>query len=344
MAPRQRLAPWLGLALFACAAAPPSPGSAPSGSSGAPPSAEPELEPAPAHAADEGEPIADEYPVPSAEPPTPDVPAPSVVVPSDAGVAAARAKAESGKLAEAAAELSRVMARVDREAPLEDRVLAHALVGRRHAEKKDVKKARVEYQQVLAAWSDPEKAVKTIMGAAPDEAQALRRLGQALTAVGEALFFEAEQKRATALALRPPPFSGTASDEGIRDHLAQRVRPWMQKRRVLEGEASAAFRKILELQPAPPPRWVVAAASEVASMQEALPKDLEKLAIPPSLRRDPALRSAYQDALRDAMKPELERAKAAYRSCKSLAVKFRHQDAHSKACEDRLTALERQSP
>lgn len=338
----KQLAPWLGLALVACAAAPPAPGA----SGIAAPSDEPE--PARALVVDEGDPIADAYPIPSAEPPSPDPPAssppPQVVFRRDARVAAAQAKAEGGKLAEAAAELGRSMARIDREAPLEDRMLAHALVGRRHSERKDLVRARAEYQQVRAAWSDPEQATKTIMSAGPDEAQGHRRLGQALTVVGEALFFDATQRRRQALALRPPVLLGAASDPAIRDHLAQRVLPWVQKRRSLGAEAEAAYRKILDLQPVPPPRWVIAAASEVGTMIEALPRDLEKLPVPPSIRRDAALSSAYRNALRDALAPELERAKAAYRMCKNLAEKYRHHDAYSRACEDRLAALESQSP
>lgn len=344
MTARAHLTLWLWLALAGCAASPPAPSATPGPS--APASAE--AEPEPARAVDEGAPIADAYPVPSAVPVSPEPPAPtpppSPLVPRDAGVAAANAKAEAGKLGEAAAELTRALPRIDREAPLEDRMLAHALLGRRHGERRDSKKARAEYQLVLAAWSDPGKAAKTILGASPDEAQGLRRLGQALTVVGEALFFEAEQKRAKALALRPPRFAGAANDEAVRRYISREVAPWMQKRRTLGEEADAAYRKILDLQPVPPPRWVVAAASEVGTLYEALPKDLEKVAVPPSIRNDPKLLSAYQSALHDALAPELERAKGAYRLCKNLAEKYRHHDAYTKTCEARLTALESQSP
>ena len=351
-----RSLPLLSLTLVACAAAPlGEPRAAPEPAAAATSDGAARVEPRDALATDEGTPIADTY-LPAGDTTKPvdpgagdaNVPAspatPVVPDPADADVRAALESAEAGKLAAADARLRRAIARIDRDAALEDRMLAHALLGRRQRERGSDAGARREYGKVLAEWTDPASATKTILAGSSDDPRALRRVGQALSAVGEALFFEAGQKRAKALALRPPTLSGNASDDAIRRHIATAVASWMSKRRALDDAAEQAYQKVLAIQPMPPPRWVIASASEVGTMLEALPADLEKVPIPPAIKRDPALLAAYRDALRDAMAPQRERAKAAYRACQSFAEKYAHHDAYGKTCSDRLAVLEAKAP
>lgn len=296
-----------------------------------------------ARAVDYGEPVADEYPRPAA-PTAPVGATPSVQLvtfsPRDPDVRSALESAERGELASAAKRLERAIVRIDRDAALEDRMLAHALLGRRQLALRRAAAARREYDKVLAAWADPEAAAKTITASGADESDGHRRLGQALTALGEARFFEAGQKRAKALALRPPAFAGTPSDEAIRRHVVTAVAAWMKKRRALDDEAERAYREVTDIRPVPPPRWVIASAAEVGTMLEALATDLEQVPVPPGVRRDPALLAAYRAALSDALAPQRERAKAAYRMCQAMAEKFQHRDEHAKTCSDRLAALE----
>ena len=79
----------------------------------------------------------------------------------------------------------------DRRAPLDLRIPAHALLGRALAKLNDGKKAEAEYALVRDLWRDPEAGVKAIQDDGGDD----RRLARALTAVGEARFFFAEQRR-----------------------------------------------------------------------------------------------------------------------------------------------------
>jgi hypothetical protein len=119
-----------------------------------------------------------------------------------------------------------------------------------------------------------------------------------------------------------------------------RVADWMKKRRGLDDEAEQAYRKVTDIRPVPPPRWVIASAAEVGTMLEALVTDLDTVPVPPAIQKDPTLLAAYRDALRDALAPQRERAKAAYRVCQGMAEKFQHHDAYSKTCKDRLAALQ----
>jgi tetratricopeptide (TPR) repeat protein len=334
---------WLALALSACGGPAPPASPATEAPFVTERTVEQGVDPLDAFVIHVGEPIADSDPRPESESP-PAVPSerplPVVLTPRDEDVRVALEDAEAGKLAAAARRLKGALARIERAAALEDRMIARALLGRRQLELRQLPAARREYAEVLAAWADPVVAQQTVMSSSADETEGLRRLGLALTALGEAYFFEAGQKRQKALALKPPPFTGKASDEAIRQHVLTDVAAWIKKRRALDEEAEQAYRKVIEIRPVPPPRWVIASAAEVGTMLEALVTDFDQLPVPSTIRQAPELLAAYRDAIRDAMAPQRERAKAAYRLCQAMAHKFRHHDAHSQKCSHRLAALE----
>jgi tetratricopeptide (TPR) repeat protein len=307
----------------------------------APASEAPAPAPAVAASADPPPPIDDAAPaaVASVEPPLRAAPAPPHE-PSDPDVRAAFLDAEGGLTAAAAARLTKNIARIDKQASLEDRMLAHALIGRRFRTKGNAAAAKREYDKVLAAWADPMQATKTIVGDHAGEREAMRRVGQALTAVGEALFAEAEQKRKKALALHVPAFKGAATDDAVKKYLMNSVADWMRKRRALESDAQEAYKKVLAIQPVPPPRWVIASAVQVGTMLEALPIELDQVPMPPSLRRDPKLAQAYRDSLHGATEPQRQNAIAAFRACREYSAKFQLEDEYSRLCRARLSVLQ----
>src|SRR5690606_23554233 len=109
-----------------------------------------------------------------------------------------------------------------------------------------------------------EKKIMEIPG--EDEGQKLRRLARALTAVGEALFYFAEEKRVAAEAIKFPAYKGPGTRDAVLKHINGPVADWMTKKMPAIEAAEQEYLKIVELQPAPPPRWVIAAGSQVGTL------------------------------------------------------------------------------
>ncbi len=100
---------------------------------------------------------------------------------------------DDGEPAQAKKWLAGWMSQIDRAGTLDIRVCAHAALARVSSSVGDAKAAEKEYEIVRALWKTPEAAVKEIMSRGEPDLDKTRRLGKALTAVGEALFFFAEQ-------------------------------------------------------------------------------------------------------------------------------------------------------
>ncbi len=252
--------------------------------------------------------------------------------PEDAEVRKALGDADVGKLASVLRRLRAHIKRIDQHASLEDRMLSHALLGRGYASARQLKAARADYDKVLSAWKDPKAAMQKVTRGETNRA-AFSRAGQALNAVGEALFFHAEQKRKAADSLKPPPYRGPDSNDAIQRFVHKRIAPWLKKRRRLIDEAQRAYLKITALRPAPPPRWVVASAAQVAAMLEALLADMRQAPLPPSVRNNPEAKRTYEQAMSSAMAPTRNAAAAATATCREYARKFRVESKYSRQCE-----------
>jgi hypothetical protein len=328
------------LVLVACGASPP-PGAvdptvatarrvnqAPPPAASAPLDAEPASEPA--TTANEEPP-----PAPPAPPPTP-VP----VEPTDTDVAAAAHDADAGQHAAVVRRLRGAIARIDREAPLDERLLAHALYGRSLEARHDHRGALREYARVVDAWKDPVAAAREITGGSEDDGFSMKRMGRALNAVGEGLFFAAREKKKVADAAKPPPYAGPRTQEAVGKFVATKVKDWIQKRRGLVDDAEREFRKVLELQPVPPPLWVVASAAEVGDMLASFAAEVEKVPVPDVVRKDPELHGVFRSSLAAALEPQRERAKQAFRVCQAYAEKFRTGREHAEKCAKQLAELE----
>ena len=89
------------------------------------------------------------------------------------------------------------MAQIDKHAAYDVRVQAHAMLGNIYVQMNRANSAGPEYTKVAGLWSDPKGAVAKVFEDAKDESESgrIRRLGKALTAVGEAIFYFAEEKR-----------------------------------------------------------------------------------------------------------------------------------------------------
>src|SRR6185436_11880729 len=105
------------------------------------------------------------------------------------------------------------LASFDATAPLDARILAHAYLGRSVERLGEHKKAAASYQAVRDLWKDPGAAVRDIQSHGDD-----RRLAKALTALGEAQFFFAEDKRREADKVVFPAYKGRGDKEDILKH------------------------------------------------------------------------------------------------------------------------------
>jgi hypothetical protein len=83
----------------------------------------------------------------------------------------------------------------------------------------------------------------------------------------------------------------------------------------------------------PPPRWVIAAGSQVGAMWGQFVKEFRAAPIPDSIKKDYELRTAYYGALDDASEPQKQQAKSAYGICLGYSVKYQYFDEYSRACE-----------
>jgi TolA-binding protein len=226
------------------------------------------------------------------------------------------------------------MAIIDKQATLDIRVQAHTLLGRAYLNTKRGPNAATEYGKVASTWKDPDKAVNEIKSIKdePDEAKT-RRLGRALEAVGEALFYFAEEKKNKVDAVKFPEYKGKNDKESVLKHINVKVKEWIGKKRPLIEVASTEYKKIVDLQPVPPPRWVIAAGSQVGSMWGQFVKEFRAAPIPEFMKKDYELRTAYYGALDDASEPQKQTAKGAFETCLGYSVKYQYFDDYSRKCE-----------
>jgi hypothetical protein len=197
--------------------------------------------------------------------------------------------------------------------------------------------ASKEYAAVRKLWEDPKAAVASIEGIPDEDANAKqRRLGRALEAVGEALFFTAEEKKARVDKIAFPEYKGPGTKEGVIKHIQTKVKDWIGKKRPLIDEASTEYIKIVNLQPVPPPRWVIAAGSRVGDMWGRFVKEFRAAPIPDSMKKDYEIRTAYYGALDEASEPQKQQAKGAYQTCLGYSVKYQYFDEFSRNCEEWL--------
>jgi hypothetical protein len=226
------------------------------------------------------------------------------------------------------------MKMIDTKATTDVRAQAHALLGRAYVKQEKMPGAGKEFATVRDLWKDPKAAVASIEGIPGEDANAKqRRLGRALEAVGEALFFFAEQKKAKVDKVIFPEYKGQGTKELVLKHINTKVKDWIGKKRPLIDEASAEYVKIVNLQPVPPPKWVIAAGSRVGDMWGKFVKEFRAAPIPDSMKKDYEIRTAYYGALDEASEPQKQQAKGAYNTCLGYSVKYQYFDEFSRNCE-----------
>ena len=245
--------------------------------------------------------------------------------------------AEKEDWEKARATLAGYMGVIDKAAP-DIQVQAHAVLAKSYSNiKNGGNNAKGEYAKVRGYWANPADALARIKAAYPgeDEPQTLKRLAKALNAVGEAYFFAAEESRKAKVdPIKFPEYKGKGDKDEVLKHIKTKVAEWYKKKSDAIRSVEPEYVKILELQPEPPPKWVIAAGSRSGLMWGGFVDDFRKAPIPEAWKKDAELRGTYYDALDAASEPfKVNSAKPALKKCLDLSVKYQYFDEFSRSCE-----------
>ena len=285
-----------------------------------------------------------------APPATPSAAAPYAdlaVTPGDARLEPAAAFLKAVENARARAELAKVVAQVDASGTLEARLAAHVMLGRACQLLGDTKCAAAHHGTVRELWKDPKAARDELDALGGDDTTRFRRLGRALNAVGEALFFAAEEKRLLADQEKFPVYKGSGKKEEVLRHVNTKVAAWVKARRARIEQADKAYVAILGLEPVPPPRWVISAGSRVGGMWAKFTTEFQAAPMPAEWKQTGLvpggggmtwedIRREYHAALAAALASTVQTARAAYRQCSAMSIKYAYKDALSQECDDWL--------
>jgi len=245
--------------------------------------------------------------------------------------------------AEARKKLTSAMSLIDRNATVDVQIQAHALLGHVFVKLNTPSNAITEYNKVRGAWKDPAAVVKKIQEGGDD-----RRLAKALTSVGEALFFFAEQQRKEVEKIKFPEYKGAGTREDVLKHIGTKVKDWVNKKRPAIEAAEKEYKKVVDLQPLPPPRWVIAAGSRVGQMWGKFVAEFRAAPIPKEWKgHGPVpgagdltydeLRGEYFSKLDEASEPQKQTAKGAFKTCLDYSVRYQFFDEYSRKCEEWLS-------
>lgn len=251
---------------------------------------------------------------------------------------------EKADHAAARKRLADAISSIDRHATLDVQIQAHALLGRAYEGLGNRSQALAEHTKVKNAWSNPEAAMKKLEEAYPDEGERARHLRKTLAAVGEALFFFAEQKRAEVDKIKFPEYKGSGEKDDVLRHVQTKVADWVKKKRAAIDAADKEYRKIAGLSPVAPPRWTVAGAARVGQMWSRFVAEFRAAPIPREWKQNgphptipdltwQEIRMRYYEELDRASEPQKLQAKAAYEGCLQMSVKHQHFDESSRTCE-----------
>jgi tetratricopeptide (TPR) repeat protein len=241
------------------------------------------------------------------------------------------------------------MVLIDR-APPDIQVQAHATLARAYAKSSLLPSGRPndlrykgEYARVVSIWSAGggdlgSQAIAAINKAYPteDDATRLRRVGKSLDAVGEAIFSQAEDQKASTVDVLPMPiYQGNGQDADVLDFIKNKVKPWLTKKFDAIGKVDHDYyQHVTDLKPKPPPRWVIAAASRSGLMWASFVDEFRASPIPDSLKKDDELRGTYYQHLDEQSQPLKDnKAKPALVACLNKSVEVQYFDQFSRDCE-----------
>lgn len=259
----------------------------------------------------------------------------------EAGATAARAS----EWTKAKAALEPAIEKIRASAPADATMAGEALLGRACIALNDTACAERAFGSILAKWKE---GVVPKIQAEGSDTESKPRVQRALMAVGEALFFEAEKKRAATEPIRMPSYAGPSDRDSITRFIKDKVAPWAKTKRAAIDDAEAAYKKISALEPSAPPYWVVHSTARVGTMKGHFVAEFRAAPIPGEWKKDGPVpgdtgltwedvRTSYYAAIDAASEPLKLEAKAAFETCQQTSEKFGIADDFSKSCDAWLT-------
>ncbi len=234
-------------------------------------------------------------------------------------------------------------------APPDIQVQAHATYARALMHLKALANAKTEYDTVRKIWGDGTAAQAKISEAYKGESEDSKahKLGKALDAVGEAMFFASEQRKHDKVDSIPlPAYKGPGTKDDIKKYMEKTLKPWYLKKQTAIEDVDKDYQKVTALQPVPPPRWVIAAASRAGMMwgnfvddfrKAPYPKDWDKKGFVPGTGDTLSwneVKATYLEGIDAASEPIKSRmAKPALKRCLDDSVKYQYFDEYSRDCE-----------
>ena len=245
-------------------------------------------------------------------------------------VAEAASEAEQrGELELSATELTKL---VDHAVDLSQRardvalqLRAHAVAARRLAGKDDAAARR--HAEAIVQFAN--SGALAALAGAPPGGGGLPSLGRALTAVGEAYFLLARMADRARKLPPAPKLPRGASHAAIGAWLQNKVAPWVDQREAALNARDQHVRPIADIQPAPPPRWVVASVGEFVVGWIELHNEIDSLAAQVAAAGD----REHAHALRTSARFVTERARFAALAYLELRAKLQTTSEHGSEIE-----------
>ena len=241
------------------------------------------------------------------------------------------------------------MATLDK-APPDIQVQAHATLRARPDAPEVRHRPRASTPGSASIWGDGSAAQAKIADAYKSESEDQRahKLGKALDAVGEAMFFAAEDKKKDKVDAIPFPVYKGPGTQGRHQEVHGQVADALGPARSTTAieDVDKDYQKVTELQPVPPPRWVIAAASRAGMMwgnfvddfrKAPYPKEWDKKGFVPGTGDTLSwneVKATYLEHLDEASEPiKSDKAKPALKRCLDDSVKYQYFDEFSRDCE-----------
>jgi len=267
---------------------------------------------------------------------------------------------ETGRLSSAQRELSLVIAEAEQGGQPDEVLASRCRLARTHAKAQRSREAAAEYGRVVMLW-EADKGLSHVGSSGDPDRPA--KLARALNAVGEAMYFQAEQLRAQADTVRVPPAPPSryrrpskriedmtdeereaaaerrsADTEAFQRYVQNGVKTWMDQKKKLLEDADKAYLRVAQLQPSAPPIWLVASASRVGQMWSGFADDFRRIPMVGWMQSDPEISRVYRQALENASEPIVQRARAAFTMCKTVAERHSIDNERTRACRQWLAA------
>lgn len=246
---------------------------------------------------------------------------------------------EGERWEEARKRLAGSMALIDKAASLHVRMQAHTLHGRALYKLGKAPEAASEHRLTIQLAAALPREGQRVHTTADQGGFDERALALALTALGESHTYFAEEAARAAEAIKLPPFRGKRDAASISSWVRKDLAPALQKRRAAIEQAEKLYLKVTQIDPFPPPRWVVHGAASVAQMWAKLADEIAGLGGTPAKKGDP-LQAAAAEAARASARP---RARAAAEACVNLTAKLQVAAPGSPACAAWLSRDDRRA-